>query len=193
MSEKKNIWDREKYIKAWNFSSLHHSGQKYGSSKQDLYIDYLTHIGMVCMEIIWALQNSNEEYNADLAIQCAILHDIIEDTEIGYTEILSKFGKPVADGVLALSKNGELETKDLQMKDSLNRIKLQPREIWMVKMADRISNLNEAPFYWDNEKILKYRYEAQLIHDSLSTANSILAQRLKLKINEYCELNKKNQ
>jgi (p)ppGpp synthase/HD superfamily hydrolase len=186
-------WDREKYLKAWNFASIHHSGQKYGGSKQDLYIDYLTHIGMVGMELIWALQNSNEEYDADLAIQCGLLHDIIEDTGIGYSEIKSEFGKEVAEGVLALSKNVELKTKEMQMKDSLNRIKLQPREIWMVKMADRISNLQLAPFYWNNEKILKYRYEAQLIYDSLSGANSILAQRLKMKINEYYELNKKSR
>jgi (p)ppGpp synthase/HD superfamily hydrolase len=193
MIKTKNSWDREKYIKAWKFASLHHSGQKYGGNKKDLHFDYLTHIGMVCMEIVWALQNSDEEYNSDLAIQCAILHDTIEDTKVGYSDVLTEFGKNVADGVLALSKNQELESKDLQMKESLNRIKLQPREIWMVKMADRISNLNGAPFYWDNEKILKYRYEAQLIYDSLSTANSLLAQRLKLKINEYYELNKKNQ
>jgi (p)ppGpp synthase/HD superfamily hydrolase len=188
----KNKWDREKYLKAWNFASIHHSGQKYGGHIQDLQIDYLTHIGMVSMEIIWALQNSNEPYNADLAVQCAILHDTIEDTKITYSEILEEFGKEVADGVSALSKNSELGSKELQMKDSLSRIKLQPHEIWMVKMADRISNLNKAPFYWDNEKMLKYRFEAIMIYDTLSGANQILAMRLKEKINEYYDLNKRS-
>jgi (p)ppGpp synthase/HD superfamily hydrolase len=192
MNIHKNNWDREKYLKAWNFASIHHTGQKYGGHIQDLQIDYLTHIGMVCMEIIWALQNSSESYNADLAVQCAILHDTIEDTKITYSEILEEFGKEVADGVSALSKNPELESKELQMKDSLSRIKLQPHEVWMVKMADRISNLNKAPFYWDNEKMLKYRFEAIMIYDALSGANQILALRLKDKINVYYDLNKRS-
>jgi (p)ppGpp synthase/HD superfamily hydrolase len=192
MNVNKNNWDQGKYLKAWNFASIHHSGQKYGGHRQDLYIDYLTHVGMVSMEIIWALQNSNESYDADLAIQCAILHDTIEDTKITYSEILEEFGKKVADGVNALSKNSELESKEQQMKDSLSRIKSQPLEIWMVKMADRISNLYTAPFYWDNEKILKYRFEALMIHDALSGANQSLALRLKEKINAYYDLNKRS-
>jgi (p)ppGpp synthase/HD superfamily hydrolase len=185
MRNTENCWDREKYLKAWNFASIHHSGQKYGGHEQDQYIDYLTHIGMVAMEIIWALQNSEKTYDADLAIQCAILHDIIEDTGVGFESLSVEFGEKVANGVLALTKDKHLETKDLQMADSLKRIKMQDPEIWMVKMADRISNLFGAPFYWDAEKTEKYKLEAQSIYNSLSEANPVLAKRLKLKIDEY--------
>jgi (p)ppGpp synthase/HD superfamily hydrolase len=188
MKENKNIWDIEKYLKAWNFASIHHSGQKYGGKKQEQYIDYLTHIGMVFMEIIWALQNSEDEYNANLAIQCAILHDTIEDTKITYNDLLDEFGKEVADGVMALTKNKDLGAKELQMEDSLKRIKLQPPEIWMVKLADRISNLDGAPFYWDSQKIINYRDEAQIIYNSLSQANKSLALRLKKRITDYIKV-----
>jgi (p)ppGpp synthase/HD superfamily hydrolase len=189
MKDNRNIWDRDKYLRAWHFASIHHTGQNYGGHNQDQYVDYLTHIGMVSMEVIWALQNSKDEYNANLAVQCAILHDTIEDTEINYQDLLNEFGKEVAAGVLALTKNKEVGTKELQMQDSLNRIKLQGPEIWMVKMADRISNLDGAPFYWDKQKIIKYRNEAQIIYDSLSKANNILAFRLKNRIDDYFERN----
>jgi len=91
----------------------------------------------------------------------------------------------VADGVLALSKNPLLSTKSEQMEDSLLRIKLQPKEIWMVKMADRISNLYQPPFYWDKAKIINYQKEALIIYDNLSEANLELSQRLNEKIENY--------
>ena len=97
----------------------------------------------------------------------------------------------MADGVQALSKNTSLPTKAEQMRDSLDRIRQQPAEIWMVKMADRITNLYHPPHYWNNEKILAYRDEAQLIHDELLTADFGLAQRLQAKINAYPQFLKK--
>ena len=180
-----NTWDRELYIKAWKFATKHHTGQKYGGSEQDEYIDYINHIGMVCMEVIWALQNSNEAYDANLAIQCAILHDTIEDTDATYGDIKTNFGNKVADGVMALSKNETLQTKTEQMTDSLNRIKEQGKEVWMVKLADRVSNLNAPPFYWKKEKKVNYLKEAQIIYDALHVANIVLAERLMSKIENY--------
>jgi (p)ppGpp synthase/HD superfamily hydrolase len=110
-----NSWDREKYIKAWKFATKHHTGQKYGGSEPDEYIDYINHIGMVCMEVIWALQHTQEKYDADLAIQCAILHDTIEDTDASFDDIKSMFGEQVANGVLALSKNEKIQSKPQMM------------------------------------------------------------------------------
>jgi (p)ppGpp synthase/HD superfamily hydrolase len=55
----------------------------------------------------------------------------------------------------------------------------------MVKMADRITNLQPPPKHWDQEKILQYKQEARLIHDYLKDANKYLADRLKQKIGSY--------
>ncbi len=180
-----NTWNREKYIKAWKFATKHHTGQKYGGSEPDEYVDYINHIGMVCMEVIWALQHSKEKYDADLAIQCALLHDTIEDTDATFDNIKSSFGDKVANGVMALSKNEEIQSKAEMMTDSLERIKKQGKEVWMVKLADRISNLNAPPFYWDKNKKIKYLEEAKQIYDALHTANIELAQRLNEKIKNY--------
>jgi (p)ppGpp synthase/HD superfamily hydrolase len=91
----------------------------------------------------------------------------------------------VAGGVKALTKNESLPTKHEQMVDSLERIKIQPVEIWMVKLADRITNLSAPPFYWTREKKIQYREEALLIHSELHTANSHLSERLICRINSY--------
>ena len=110
---------------------------------------------------------------------------MIEDTQHTYKEITDIFGKSVADGVLALSKNPDLPNREIRMTDSLNRIKNQPHEIWMVKLADRITNLYHPPFYWKTKRKLAYRKESMLIYEVLKDANPKLSKRLWLKIEEY--------
>ena len=138
---------------------------------------------MVSMEVMAAL-NYEADKDGNLAVQVAILHDTIEDTDATYQELKSKFGQHVADGVLALTKDKNIE-KQVQMQDSLRRIKLQPNEIWMVKMADRITNLQPPPSYWTIEKRKKYLDQAKLILDELKSGSDFLSDRLTAKILEY--------
>ncbi|MBD2357115.1 bifunctional (p)ppGpp synthetase/guanosine-3',5'-bis(diphosphate) 3'-pyrophosphohydrolase [Tolypothrix sp. FACHB-123] len=172
-------WSQETYIKAYKFAAQAHQGQKIPGSE----IPYIMHLSFVSMEVIAAL-NENQEYDGNLAIQCAILHDTIEDTNITYEQITSEFGTAVANGVLALTKYKSLE-KHLQMVDSLQRIQQQPKEIWIVKLADRISNLQPPPYYWTREKIIKYREEAIQIYEALKDASDFLASRIAKKITDY--------
>ncbi len=174
-----NTWNPDIYIKAWNYASKAHNGQLVPSSD----IPYINHIGLVAMEAMAVIANGGVE-NPDLLIQCALLHDTIEDTEITYSDIKNEFGVAVADGVLALTKNSELP-KPKRMLDSLARIKLQPVEISMVKLADRITNLQPPPKHWEKSKILNYRDEARLILEKSGEACSFLAERLGVKIAEY--------
>ena len=115
-------WSQEKYIKAYTFAAQAHHGQVVPGSE----LTYLLHVGLVSMEIMAAL-TVEQDLDGDLAIQCALLHDVIEDTEVGYVTLEQTFGCPVAEGVLALSKNPALE-KSLQMRDSLKRIQQQTQE-----------------------------------------------------------------
>ncbi|WP_010182795.1 HD domain-containing protein [Aquimarina agarilytica] len=179
------IWSPDIYNKAWEFATRAHKNQTYGGRKEDEQIPYLNHIGSVAMEIINAIQLTNTEFDKNLAIQCALLHDTIEDTIHTYEDIKTLFGKNVADGVLALTKDETLNTKEAMMLDSLDRIKNQPHEIWMVKMADRICNLYHPPFYWNNDKKIIYQKEAITIHTELKSASKYLSERLLSKIDNY--------
>jgi (p)ppGpp synthase/HD superfamily hydrolase len=71
------------------------------------------------------------------------------------------------------------------MADSLNRITKMPIEIWTVKLADRITNLQPPPVHWNNERKMDYREEARLILNELKEGNEFLARRLETKIEEY--------
>lgn len=176
-----SIWNQDKYIKAWNFASSVHNGQLVPGTD----IPYINHIGLVVMETMAVIAHDNTIKSPDLLVQCALLHDVIEDTKITYDEVVNQFGVDVADGVLALSKNLKLSGKIKQMEDSLARIKQQPIEIWMVKLADRITNLQPPPDHWNEEKINSYREEAKLIVRHLGAANRFLAARLQSKIASY--------
>jgi (p)ppGpp synthase/HD superfamily hydrolase len=178
-----NMWDQDTYVKAWNFASSIHLGQTLPGSD----ISYLSHLGLVAMEAAAAIAAHQSIPNPNLLIQCALLHDAIEDTPTTYEDVEKEFGAAVAGGVLSLSKNKQLAGKHEQMLDSLGRIKQQPKEVWMVKLCDRITNLQPPPDYWDHEKIAKYRDEARMILAHLGEANQFLAQRLEAKIENYAQ------
>jgi len=61
------------------------------------------------------------------------------------------------------------------------------KEVGIVKLSDRITNLQKPPLYWDNQKKLAYREEAQLIAESLIDKNGFLSKRLQSKIEE-CQI-----
>ena len=178
-----STWSPDVFAKAWHFASLCHAGQTHFGPEAGTSFEYLHHVGSVAVELIWALQTTPDA-DGDLAVQCAVLHDVIEDTGATYDLVAESFGKDVADGVLALSKDPTLPKAE-QMADSLRRIRQQPKEVWIVKMADRIANLDPPPYHWDDAKIEAYRQEAIANHDALHTANEALASRLRDKIDQY--------
>ncbi|URM35843.1 HD domain-containing protein [Flavobacterium anhuiense] len=177
-------WSIDEIQNTWQLVSKLHDGQKYGGSNEGERVEYINHIGSVVFEVLNA-SRFTENMNADLAVKCAMLHDTIEDTAFNYEKVNDLFGSEVASGVLALTKSDEISDSLEKMLDSLNRIKQQPIEVWAVKMADRICNLYEPPYYWNDAKKLKYIEEAEIIHQELKDGNEYLAERLKNKIREY--------
>ena len=170
--------NQERLTKAWFFASRVHKEQKYPGEK----LPYVTHLGNVMLEVMGVAHTLE---SPELAICCAILHDTIEDTEVTFEEVQKEFGEAVAKGVQALTKDESLPTKREQMINSLERIKQQPKEVWTVKMADRVANLGEPPHYWTVEKQKRYQKEAQIIWDYLHEGNEVMAERLKEKIEAY--------
>jgi (p)ppGpp synthase/HD superfamily hydrolase len=174
-------WSPDVWHRALELAARAHQGQKLSGSE----LPYVLHPCAVAMELSLALAQRDDVSQPDLAIACALLHDVAEDTSVGVEEIRAAFGDAVAAGVAALSKDPTVGDKAAQLRDSLRRIREQPHEVWMVKLADRIHNLREPPPYWTAEKIAGYRDEASLILTELGAACPVLSARLRERLTLY--------
>ena len=81
-------WSQEKYVAALKYAAAAHLGQKVPGSD----LPYVVHVAMVAMEVIAALQ-VEDGIDGDLAVQCALLHDVIEDAGKSYEDLEKAFGK----------------------------------------------------------------------------------------------------
>ena len=166
--------------------ALRYAAEKHALLQQtlpDSIIPYDVHLSNVAMEILVAATYSSS-FDTEFAIQVALLHDILEDAAVTAEELSILFGIEVTIGVQALTKN-KLLPKNEQMKDSLQRIKKCVPEVRAVKLADRITNLQEPPLSWTTEKKQNYLNEADLILKELRGTNEYLEKRLELKIEAY--------
>jgi (p)ppGpp synthase/HD superfamily hydrolase len=171
---------QEIYQSAIKFAGEKHKNQKVPGTESN----YLLHISNVAMEILLA-HKENQDFDLNYAVQLALLHDTLEDTETKLSELEEKFGEKVALGVEALTKNDNLTSKKERMDDSLIRINKLEREVGIVKLADRITNLQNPPEHWGKDKIMNYLNEAKLINKVLKNKNKYLNSRLETKIVEY--------
>lgn len=167
------------YQNAIKFAGEKHYNHKMPSVKAN----YLVHISNVAMEVLIASFHT-KNFDVNLAIQVALLHDTLEDTDTSFNELEDEFGISIAKGVLALTKD-EYVSLNEQMEDSIQRIKTFPNEIWAVKLADRITNMQTPPSHWHKDRKLRYQKESEFIYQELKTGNAYLAKRLKEKIKIY--------
>lgn len=176
--------DADLYNRAARFAATAHQGAHVPGAE----LPYLLHVVQVCHEALGAAA-ADPSLDRRLVLVCALLHDTVEDTPTTADEIAAAFGSAAAQGVSALSKRPEADgrslTKAEQMVDSLARIRAQPREVWAVKLADRITNLQAPPHYWSRKRIRTYQAEAGLILEQLGEASPALAARLREKITAY--------
>lgn len=171
---------QEIYQKALKFAGEKHANQQVPGSSAN----YLLHISNVAMEVLQS-HAATPDFDLELAVQTAILHDTIEDTAATFEEVAENFGEKVAKAVSALSKNKNLSSKQEQMEDSLKHINACDKEAGIVKLADRITNLQGPPNHWTKEKAASYREEAKLILARLKGKNEYLESRLAAKIEAY--------
>jgi RelA/SpoT family (p)ppGpp synthetase len=82
----------------------------------------------------------------EATIAAALLHDVVEDTEITREEIEEQFGDEIAQLVDGLTKIGQLDlvTKEAAQAENLRKLLLavsQDVRVLMVKLADRLHNM----------------------------------------------------
>ncbi len=148
---------------------------------------YFTHLETVS-ELSKQSLLHDSSLDEGILLSTAYLHDTVEDTETTHEDILNLFGKNIADAVYALTKNKSLPKAE-QIRHSLQTILTQPKEIWAVKLSDRIANLQQSIFLtdqkWNQSYKEYYREESILINQVLGKSSVYLSQKLSNLISIY--------
>ena len=175
------MWDSKIVNEALMFATEKHKNQMMYYPSE---MPYSAHIFGVTLNAIKYADSVEQEIDSDSLVCMALLHDTLEDTDTSFDELLKTFGEKIANGVLALTKNETLP-REFRMKDSIERIKKQPIEVWIVKLSDRLFNMRGIVPTWEKEKLLKYKAEAQYICDELGDASEKLKKDLQKSIDNY--------
>ena len=123
--------------KALEYASEKHKGQL-DDQERPYFFAHLVQVHSILKDI-----------TDDVETLCAgILHDVIEDTETTYDDLIREFNKPIADLVYELTQEGTRET-------GYYFPRLQSRKAIMVKFADRLSNLSRMDD-WPGDRQLNY-------------------------------------
>jgi len=138
----KFIEDKDLLEKAYNFASDGHMNQKRASGEP-----YITHPLQVALYL--------SDLSMDLeTIIAAILHDLIEDTDITYKNIKKEFGSDVAnivDGVTKLDRiqyNSNEEAKAEAIRKMVIAMSKDIR-VLILKLADRLHNIQTIKYLAD--------------------------------------------
>ena len=126
--------DVELIEKAFNLAQIAHSGQKRISGEP--YIIHPVEVALILTDI-----------EMDSASICAaLLHDVIEDTDMSYVAIEREFGEEIAllvDGVTKLSRINFKSKEDAQAENLRKMFIAMAKDIRviLIKLADRLHNM----------------------------------------------------
>jgi GTP diphosphokinase / guanosine-3',5'-bis(diphosphate) 3'-diphosphatase len=126
--------DIERIEEAYQFSDKAHEGQYRDSGEP--YISHPLAVAGILAE--WHLDTQ--------ALMAALLHDVMEDTDVSKAEISRRFGKPVAELVDGLSKLAKIEfqsQQDAQAENFRKMLLAMARDVRviLIKLADRLHNM----------------------------------------------------
>lgn len=133
---RKSILRFKNYIKILEALELAKRAHEY--QKRNEGDPYVIHVIRVANDLI------RLGINDDKAIISALLHDTIEDTNTSYEDINRKFGKEVADSVLLLTRDKNLESKS----QAFNKI-IKFKGVALIKACDILDNMRSMVYRMD--------------------------------------------
>ncbi|HBK68520.1 MAG TPA: (p)ppGpp synthetase [Firmicutes bacterium] len=130
---------RDEIAKAYCFAEAAHNGQTRNSG--EAYINHPLEVANILIEM--GLDTTS--------IIAALLHDVVEDTEISLEEISSQFGNEVASLVDGLTKLSKIvfQNKQEQQVENLRKMFLAMAKdirVILIKLADRMHNMRTLRF-----------------------------------------------
>lgn len=134
MEEQKENYNYEMVKKAFAFAKKAHEGQKRASGEPFYFHPFFVSLIVVSMGM-------DTE-----SITAALLHDVVEDTEITLEQIKKEFGEEVAMLVDGVTKLGKIPryTREEQQAENLRKMFIAMAKdirVIIIKLADRLHNM----------------------------------------------------
>ncbi len=145
---KKNSWRTNTKIimKAYNYAISNHGDQKRRSGEP-----YIIHP----IQVAYTLACMNLD---DPTICAALLHDVIEDTDVTYDDLVKEFSEEIAEMVNGVTKLGKLNyttLKEQQVEDYRKMFLAMGKDIRviLIKLADRLHNMRTLKYLTRDRQI----------------------------------------
>lgn len=121
-------------LKAYKFAEEHHRGQKRLSGE-----DYIIHP----LNVAYILADLQLD---DATICAALLHDVVEDTNVTNEDIEKNFGNEIAEMVAGVTKLGKIQYVTIEEEQVENYRKMflamgKDIRVILIKLADRLHNM----------------------------------------------------
>ena len=143
-----NPKDQAYINRAFQYAYDGHNGQNRKSGEP--YITHPLHVAIYLCEL-----NFDKE-----TIAAALLHDLIEDTDISYEDLKKEFGEEVADIVDGVTKLDKIKysTNEEAKADAIRKMVIAMSKdirVLILKLADRLHNIQTIEYHqdWKQEKI----------------------------------------
>ena len=138
--KKNKRWpDTKLILKAYNYALKKHGEQKRKSGEP--YIIHPTNVAYTIAEI-----GLDEK-----TICAALLHDVVEDTDVTYEDIVNDFGKEIADMVDGVTKLKQIQHASIEENQVENYRKMflamgKDIRVILIKLADRLHNMRTLEY-----------------------------------------------
>lgn len=170
-----NTEDKRNIRAAFELAAKAHQLQRRKSGEP--YILHPIEVARICVEEIGL---------GPTAVVCALLHDVVEDTDVSLKEIHDQFGGPVAlivDGLTKLDGLHDSESPQAENLTKVLRTMLSDVRVVLIKMADRLHNLRTIKSMLSHKQ-LKIAAETSTIYAPL--AHRLGLYKIKTEFQDIC-------
>src|SRR4051812_20951168 len=142
--------DTELVASAFAFAAKHHDGQQRRSGED--FINHPFGVAKICAEL----------HLDEQTIAAALLHDVVEDTDVEIEEIRAEFGDDIALIVEGVTKLTRVQFASREQAEAENYRKLilamaQDMRVILIKLADRLHNLRTIEYLGRQKQLQKSR------------------------------------
>ncbi len=179
-------FDEQLVLDAYNLSSEAHQSQTRSSGEP-----YFSHPLAVAEILV--------DYHLDAtSIITALLHDVVEDTGVTLEFIEKKFGEDIANLVDGVTKLSKIESLSSNQKAAENFRKLlmamsQDIRVLLVKLADRLHNMQTIDFIKSEERRVRISSESLTIYAPLAARIGMYKIRDELQELSFAQVNPEAQ